>query len=161
MSTLARHRGDAQVHRRSGARDSEHRAGQQAWTPSVLRQGRCSRGPEWARRSDRLDVARCVDRPSLSRGGRRRRDYLQGLVAMSRVGLKPITMPDGVSIRQDGKTLHVSGPKGELTSPVPPGDQHGRRGRHGAFRARRRQQANARLPWLGTGAGRQRGARCP
>lgn len=30
-------------------------------------------------------------------------------------------MPDGVSIRQDGKTLHVSGPKGELTSPVPPG----------------------------------------
>jgi large subunit ribosomal protein L6 len=40
---------------------------------------------------------------------------------MSRVGLKPIPLPDGVSVRRDGSTLHVSGPKGELQSPVPPG----------------------------------------
>jgi large subunit ribosomal protein L6 len=40
---------------------------------------------------------------------------------MSRVGLKPIPLPDGVSVRQDGATLLVSGPKGELSSPVPPG----------------------------------------
>ncbi len=40
---------------------------------------------------------------------------------MSRIGLKPIPLPDGVSIRQDDDTLHISGPKGELSSPVPPG----------------------------------------
>lgn len=40
---------------------------------------------------------------------------------MSRVGLKPITVPDGVSIKQDGSGLHVSGPKGELSTPIPPG----------------------------------------
>ena len=40
---------------------------------------------------------------------------------MSRVGLKPITLPDGVSIQQNDVTLLISGPKGELSSPVPPG----------------------------------------
>ncbi|MGD8332001.1 MAG: 50S ribosomal protein L6 [Acidobacteriota bacterium] len=40
---------------------------------------------------------------------------------MSRVGLKPIPLPDGVSVKQDGDNLHISGPKGELFSPVPPG----------------------------------------
>lgn len=40
---------------------------------------------------------------------------------MSRVGLKPITLPDGVSVRQDGANLLINGPKGELSSPVPPG----------------------------------------
>ncbi len=40
---------------------------------------------------------------------------------MSRVGLKPITLPDGVSIQQNDSTLLISGPKGELSSPMPPG----------------------------------------
>jgi large subunit ribosomal protein L6 len=40
---------------------------------------------------------------------------------MSRVGLKPIAVPDGVSVEQKGETLKVSGPKGELSSPLPPG----------------------------------------
>jgi len=40
---------------------------------------------------------------------------------MSRVGLNPIPLPAGVSVRQEGSTLHIKGPKGELTSPVPPG----------------------------------------
>lgn len=40
---------------------------------------------------------------------------------MSRVGLKPISVPDGVSVEQEGRTLKISGPKGELTTPVPPG----------------------------------------
>ena len=40
---------------------------------------------------------------------------------MSRIGLMPITLPDGVSVRQDGTDLVVSGPKGELSTPVPPG----------------------------------------
>ena len=40
---------------------------------------------------------------------------------MSRIGLKPIPLPDGVAIKQDGSELHISGPKGELITPVPPG----------------------------------------
>jgi len=40
---------------------------------------------------------------------------------MSRVGLKPIPLPEGVTVQQDGDTLRISGPKGELSSPVPPG----------------------------------------
>ena len=30
-------------------------------------------------------------------------------------------MPDGVSIKQDGSALRISGPKGELSTPLPPG----------------------------------------
>ncbi len=40
---------------------------------------------------------------------------------MSRIGLMPITLPDGVSVQQKGDALKISGPKGELDSPVPPG----------------------------------------
>ena len=34
---------------------------------------------------------------------------------MSRVGLKPITVPSGVEVKVDGNTSFVKGPKGELT----------------------------------------------
>lgn len=34
---------------------------------------------------------------------------------MSRIGNKPITVPEGVDIKLDGQTLTVKGPKGELT----------------------------------------------
>ena|SRR5947209_4944109 len=40
---------------------------------------------------------------------------------MSRVGKKPIPVPKGVKIGQDGATLQVEGPKGKLTVPVPDG----------------------------------------
>jgi len=40
---------------------------------------------------------------------------------MSRVGLKPIVLPDGVSVSSSDATLRVSGPKGELETPIPPG----------------------------------------
>ena len=40
---------------------------------------------------------------------------------MSRIGLNPITLPDGVAVEQAGSTLRISGPKGELTTPVPHG----------------------------------------
>jgi large subunit ribosomal protein L6 len=33
---------------------------------------------------------------------------------MSRVGKKPIKIPDGVEVRVEGSTLTVKGPKGEL-----------------------------------------------
>jgi len=34
---------------------------------------------------------------------------------MSRIGKKPITIPAGVEIKQDGNKFTVKGPKGELT----------------------------------------------
>lgn len=37
---------------------------------------------------------------------------------MSRIGLKPIQIPVGVEIKVDGSTVHVKGPKGELTRTV-------------------------------------------
>ena len=51
---------------------------------------------------------------------------------MSRIGLMPITLPEGVSVQQKGDALKISGPKGELDSPVPPGitmieEEHGLR----------------------------------
>ena len=39
---------------------------------------------------------------------------------MSRIGKKPITLPNGVKI-QIGEQLEVTGPKGKLTVPIPPG----------------------------------------
>ena len=40
---------------------------------------------------------------------------------MSRIGLMPITLPEGVSIQRKGDALKISGPKGKLDSPVPTG----------------------------------------
>lgn len=40
---------------------------------------------------------------------------------MSRVGLKPITLPDRVSVDVGDGQLKVKGPKGELLTPLPPG----------------------------------------
>jgi len=34
---------------------------------------------------------------------------------MSRIGLKPIVIPEGVEVKLDGQTVSVKGPKGELT----------------------------------------------
>ena len=39
---------------------------------------------------------------------------------MSRIGKKPIPLPSGVKV-QIGETLEVTGPKGKLTVPIPPG----------------------------------------
>jgi len=40
---------------------------------------------------------------------------------MSRIGLKPIPVPDGVVVEIHGDHLLVKGEKGELTSPIPEG----------------------------------------
>lgn len=40
---------------------------------------------------------------------------------MSRVGLKPITLPSGVKVNISEASLEVQGPKGKLSTPVPPG----------------------------------------
>jgi large subunit ribosomal protein L6 len=40
---------------------------------------------------------------------------------MSRVGLKPITLPEKVAVNVDGNTVNVEGPKGKLAFSVPSG----------------------------------------
>jgi large subunit ribosomal protein L6 len=40
---------------------------------------------------------------------------------MSRIGRKPIEIPKGVEIRQDGNAVTVKGPKGSLSTPIVPG----------------------------------------
>ena len=40
---------------------------------------------------------------------------------MSRVGRKVIAVPKGVDVRVSEKALEVQGPKGKLSTPVPPG----------------------------------------
>lgn len=39
---------------------------------------------------------------------------------MSRIGLKPIEVPQGVEVKMDGNTVTVKGPKGELTRDLHP-----------------------------------------
>ena len=40
---------------------------------------------------------------------------------MSRIGKKPIAIPQGVTIKVDGTTIDVKGPKGEMRQSLPPG----------------------------------------
>jgi large subunit ribosomal protein L6 len=40
---------------------------------------------------------------------------------MSRIGRKPIPIPQGVKIQVDGSTVRAEGPKGKLAQPVPAG----------------------------------------
>ncbi|HEX3819159.1 MAG TPA: 50S ribosomal protein L6 [Candidatus Sulfotelmatobacter sp.] len=40
---------------------------------------------------------------------------------MSRIGKKPIAIPKGVTIKIEGNTVAVQGPKGNLSTPIPPG----------------------------------------
>jgi large subunit ribosomal protein L6 len=40
---------------------------------------------------------------------------------MSRIGKKPIAIPKGVTVKVDGDTVDVKGPKGQLRQPLPPG----------------------------------------
>jgi large subunit ribosomal protein L6 len=40
---------------------------------------------------------------------------------MSRVGKKPVPIPDGVTVRVDGNTVEVKGPRGQMRQPLPPG----------------------------------------
>src|SRR5213595_1428281 len=40
---------------------------------------------------------------------------------MSRIGNKPIPLPKGVEVKQDGNAVTVKGPKGSLVTPIVPG----------------------------------------
>jgi large subunit ribosomal protein L6 len=42
---------------------------------------------------------------------------------VSRIGKKPVVIPNGVTVKQDGNTLKVKGPKGELESKFHPNIQ--------------------------------------
>src|SRR5712691_1553603 len=61
---------------------------------------------------------------------------------MSRVGRKAIAIPKDVKVQIEGSALHVQGPKGKLSTPVPPGisfklenDEREQRAFHGLARA--------------------------
>src|SRR5262245_36442003 len=40
---------------------------------------------------------------------------------MSRIGRKPVSIPQGVKVQIEGATVRAEGPKGKLTQPVPAG----------------------------------------
>jgi large subunit ribosomal protein L6 len=40
---------------------------------------------------------------------------------MSRIGKKPISIPQGVTVRVDDAVVRAEGPKGKLSQPVPAG----------------------------------------
>jgi large subunit ribosomal protein L6 len=40
---------------------------------------------------------------------------------MSRIGKKPVAIPSGVTVKVDGDTVDVKGPKGQMRQPLPPG----------------------------------------
>ena len=40
---------------------------------------------------------------------------------MSRIGKMPVPIPQGVEIQRDGNVVRVKGPKGEISSRIPPG----------------------------------------
>src|SRR5699024_9345679 len=44
----------------------------------------------------------------------------QEVYGMSRIGLKPVEIPEGVDVKLDGNNVTVKGPKGELTRNVHP-----------------------------------------
>src|SRR6202451_3792913 len=46
---------------------------------------------------------------------------------MSRIGKKPIAIPKGVTVKIEGNTVMVQGPKGKLETPVPSGIRMGQR----------------------------------
>lgn len=47
--------------------------------------------------------------------------YARLRVKMSRVGRKPIKIPDNVNLEEKNRSLHIKGPKGELTVKIPQG----------------------------------------
>jgi large subunit ribosomal protein L6 len=79
---------------------------------------------------------------------------------MSRIGRKPIPVPDGVLISIEPELVRVSGPRGELTERVPrdidvaqndaelvvtrPTDRAEHRALHGLTRSRRRTASSSR-----------------
>ena len=45
---------------------------------------------------------------------------MRGMVIMSRIGKKPILIPEGVEVKIEGNIVFVKGPKGELQKEVRP-----------------------------------------
>ena len=57
---------------------------------------------------------------------------------MSRIGKKPIPIPQGVKVQLDGLTVRAEGPKGKLSQLVPTGLTRQGDRRHPRHRARQR-----------------------
>src|SRR5262249_2083129 len=117
-----------------------------------LRQHR--EAPQGARRAGHrrgVDIQGRHDRPPGPQAGHRRRGHLRGVVAMSRIGKKAVTIPSGVTVTLKEGQIAVKGPKGELKRQIPDlvtgkvekaevmvergGDEPATRARHGLVRA--------------------------
>ena len=66
---------------------------------------------------------------------------------MSRVGVQPITVPEGVKISVDGKNVRVEGPKGKLTMKMPAGINANEQ--EGVLTAVRESESDALKPFWG------------
>ena len=66
---------------------------------------------------------------------------------MSRVGAKPIPIPNGVKVQIQGKDVRVEGPKGKLVTTVPPGIRAEQQ--DGALAAVRESESNELKPLWG------------
>src|SRR5690606_1240876 len=90
--------------------------------PAPVRQvPRASAGAQRARHGDREHAARLDERQGRARSEPRRRAPRRSLVggAMSRIGKRPIEVPQGVTVTIDGSNVAVKGPRGELTRRLP------------------------------------------
>src|SRR5207244_10986662 len=63
------------------------------------------------------------DRPRRAQAEGRRRSARLRVVGsvMSRIGRKPVSIPQGVKVQIEGATVRAEGPKGKLMQPVPAG----------------------------------------
>ena len=73
---------------------------------------------------------------------------------MSRIGKKPIAIPKGVTVKIEGNTVMVQGPKGKLDTSLPSGIKMEQK--DGNLVAIRPDDAHAGGPWTGARAGQQR-----
>ena len=105
--------------------DFEHRAREPAGMPRLRFEDGNSEGARRSGHQHSDDVSRRHDGQAGSQEGFRRRTALQHLLRgareMSRIGKKPIPVPDKVKIEIKADTVVVTGPKGTVSNPIPPG----------------------------------------
>ena len=74
---------------------------------------------------------------------------------MSRIGKKPIAIPKGVTVKVEGNTVMVQGPKGKVDTPLPAGIKVEQKDGHICRDSRKRFAVGH--AWTGARAGQQRG----
>ena len=143
-----------EVRPRLGARHHRPAAGEPPRLPHLLRQGRDPARLRRARHQHPVHLARRHDRPRGREDRRGRRDPLQRLVRSPRClgsDARSSSCPSGVKVSVEETALEVQGPKGKLTTPVPPGISFALVGHGAQLPALERRAPAARLPRAGAG----------